>query len=193
LSPAKLIERCGALPSSHDYHLNRFFYEYFPKGTDFPLNLDIGEPSDLPVAQADAFSWMTRIQREIDDAFSLTPLADGRFRVGIHIAAPALGFAPGSPLDAVARERLSTVYMPGRKITMLPPEAIQRFSLTQGAERPACSLYFDIRAGDLRSRTHHTRVERVRIAANLRHQAVEELDAAFLAERAREDFPIRVN
>jgi len=36
ISPAKLMERCGVLPSSHDYHLNRFLYEYFPKGTDFP-------------------------------------------------------------------------------------------------------------------------------------------------------------
>ena len=131
LSPAKLMEHCGALPSSHDYHLNRFFYEYFPKGTDFPLNLEIAEPRGLPVAQADAFSLDDTATTEIDDAFSLTPLADGRFRVGIHIAAPALGFAPGSPLDAVARERLSTVYVPGRKITMLPPEAIERFSLTE--------------------------------------------------------------
>src|SRR5256884_268816 len=91
------------------------------------------------------------------------------------------GFAPGSPLDAVARERLSTVYMPGRKITMLPPEAIERFSLTEGAERPACSLYFDVRTDDFAVESHHTRADRVRIGANLRHQAVEELDSAFLA------------
>src|SRR2546427_7667920 len=99
------------------------------------------------------------------------------------------GFAPGSALDAVARERLSTVYMPGRKITMLPPEAIERFSLTEGAERPACSLYFDIRADDFAIEAHHTRAERVRIAANLRHQAVEDLDAAFLTGTPREDIP----
>src|SRR6266566_9871925 len=189
LSPAKLMERCGVLPSSHDYHLNRFLYEYFPKGTDFPLNVEIAEPLGLPVAEADAFSLDDMATTEIDDAFSLTPLAGGRFRVGIHIAAPALGFAPGSPLDAVARERLSTVYMPGRKITMLPPEAIERFSLTEGAERPACSLYFDIRADDFAIEAHHTRAERVRIAANLRHQAVEDLDAAFLAGTSREDIP----
>ena len=189
LSAAKLMERCGVLPSSHDYHLNRFFYEYFPKGTDFPLNVEIAEPLGLPVAEADAFSLDDTATTEIDDAFSLTPLAGGRFRVGVHIAAPALGFAPGSPLDAVARERLSTVYMPGRKITMLPPEAIERFSLTEGAERPACSLYFDVRADDFAIETQHTRAERVRIAANLRHQAVEELDGAFLAGMLREDIP----
>ena len=189
LSPAKLMERCGVLPSSHDYHLNRFFYEYFPKGTDFPLNVEIAEPLGLPVAEADAFSLDDTATTEIDDAFSLTPLAGGRFRVGIHIAAPALGFAPGSPLDAVARERLSTVYMPGRKIPMLPPEAIERFSLTEGAERSACSLYFDVRTDDFAIEARHTRAERVRIAANLRHQAVEELDGAFLAGTSREDIP----
>src|SRR6267142_7261009 len=187
LSPAKLLEHCGALPSSRDYHLNRFLYEYFPKGTDFPLNLEIAEPHGLPVAEADAFSLDDTATTEIDDAFSLTPLADGRFRVGIHIAAPALGFAPGSPLDAVARERLSTVYMPGRKITMLPPEAIERFSLTEGAERPACSLYSDVRTDDFAVESHHTRADRVRIVANLRHQSVEDLDAAFLSGTPRED------
>ena len=189
LSPAKLMERCGALPSSHDYHLNRFLYEYFPNGTDFPLNLEIAEPRGLPLAGADAFSLDDAATTEIDDAFSLTPLASGRLRVGIHIAAPALGFAPGSPLDAVARERLSTVYMPGRKFTMLPPEAIERFSLTEGGERPACSLYLDVRADDFAIESRHTCVERVRIAANLRHQAVEALDAAFLAGTSREDIP----
>jgi len=187
LPPAKLIERCGALPSSHDYHLNRFLYEYFPKGTDFRGELEIAEPRDLPVAEAGAFSLDDTATTEIDDAFSLTPLAGGRLRVGVHIAAPALGFAPGSPLDAVARERLSTVYMPGRKITMLPPGAIERFSLAEGAERPTCSLYFNIRTDDFAVESHHTRVERVRIVANLRHQAVEGLDAAFLSGTPRED------
>jgi len=187
LPPAKLIERCGALPSSHDYHLNRFLYEYFPKGTDFPQEFEIAELRDLPVAEIDAFSLDDAATTEIDDAFSLTPLAGGRLRVGVHIAAPALGFAPGSPLDAVARERLSTVYMPGRKITMLPPEAIERFSLTEGAERPACSLYFDVRTDDFAVESHHTRADRVRIVANLRHQAVEDLDAAFLSGTPRED------
>jgi len=189
MSPAKLMERCGALPSSHDYHLNRFLYEYFPKGTDFPLKFEIAELRALPVAEAEAFSLDDMATTEIDDAFSLAPLAGGRIRVGIHIAAPALGFAAGSALDAVARERLSTVYMPGRKITMLPPEAIERFSLTEGAERPACSLYFDLRTDDFAVESNHTRVERVRIAANLRHQEVEELDAAFLTGTSQEDIP----
>ena len=87
-----------------------------------------------------AFSIDDETTTEIDDAFSVTPLANGNTQVGIHIAAPALGIAPGSPVDAIARERLSTVYFPGQKITMLPETAIDAFTLSAGGERPALSL-----------------------------------------------------
>ena len=189
LSPAKLFERCGALPSSHDYHLNRFLYEYFPDGTDFRSRFEIASSSDLPLAEVSAFSLDDATTTEIDDAFSLSFLPGGRFRVGIHIAAPAIGFTPGSSLDTVARERLSTVYMPGRKITMLPPEAIERFSLAQGGERAACSLYLDVRAEDLQIENRETRLERVPVARNLRHHEVESLDAAFVEETSRDEVP----
>jgi exoribonuclease II len=187
LSPAKLIERCGALPASRDYHLGKFLYEQFPRGTGFPQGLEITEPRDLPIAEAAAFSLDDATTTEIDDAFSLAELPGGRLRIGIHIAAPGLGFAPGSPLDTVARGRLSTVYMPGDKITMLPPAAIERFALAQGAARPSMSLYLDVRADDLTIEGRDTRLERVPIAANLRHHAVDGLDAAFLAGESRPD------
>jgi exoribonuclease II len=187
LSPAKLIERCGALPASRDYHLGRFLYEQFPRGTGFPQGLEIAEPRDLPLAEAVAFSLDDAATTEIDDAFSLAELPGGRLRIGIHIAAPGLGFAPGSALDAVARGRLSTVYMPGDKITMLPPGVSEHFALTQGAARPSLSLYLDVRAGDFAIEGRDTRLECVPIAANLRHHAVEELDAAFIAGESRPD------
>jgi exoribonuclease-2 len=104
--------------------------------------------------------------------------------VGIHIAAPGLGFAPGSPLDAIARERLSTAYLPGVKFTMLPEDVIARYSLDAGGERAAVSLYVSVAAADLSLRGHHTRVERVRVAQNLRHGDVAALDAAFAGERS---------
>lgn len=189
LSLVKLFERCGALPASHDFHFNRFLFEYFPKGTGFVPKLDAAAAAELPLAEVRAFSLDDAATTEIDDAFSLTPLADGRFRVGIHIAAPALGFAPGSPVDAAARERLSTVYMPGNKITMLPPEVIERFTLAQGAQRPACSLYLDVRADDLTIENRTTRLERVPVARNLRHHEVEPLDAAFQQGTGRDDIP----
>jgi exoribonuclease-2 len=189
LSTAKLFERCGVLPSSHDYHLNGFLFEYFPRGTAFVSRFEAETPRGLPLAEVEAFSLDDAATTEIDDAFSLTRLPGGRVRVGIHIAAPALGFAPGSAVDAAARERLSTVYMPGKKITMLPPEVIERFTLAQGADRVACSLYLDLRGEGLEIESRETRLERVPVARNLRHHEVEPLDAAFLEGASREDIP----
>ena len=177
LAPAKLFERCGLLPDSHDYHLKRFLHEFFPQGTGFPAHELPPLPQALPLAPVRAFSLDDVGTTEIDDAFSLEKRGDG-VRVGIHIAAPSLGFAPGSPLDAIARSRLSTAYMPGRKFTMLPEDVIARFSLDHGAELPAVSLYFDV-AADGTVGAAHSRIERVPMAANLRHAQYDVLNEAF--------------
>src|SRR5690606_24516241 len=117
LSPAKLFEHCGALPSSAEYHVGRFLFEHFPEGIEFPPVAVPELPSGLPQADAPAYSIDDADTTEIDDAFSLVERPDGAFRVGVHIAAPALGIPVDSELDRIARRRLSTVYMPGAKIT----------------------------------------------------------------------------
>src|SRR6202011_5610039 len=115
----------------------RFLFGAFPRGTDFP-RIDV-RPTvpDLPLAAVRAFSIDDAMTTEIDDAFSVRALPNGHLEIGIHIAAPALAIPRGSPLDAIARGRLSTVYMPGRKITMLPDDVIQRFTLAAGSEPAA--------------------------------------------------------
>lgn len=189
LAAAKLIERAGALPSSHDYHLGAFLFEYFPRDGELFDSIAADEPPDLPLANVAAFSLDDASTTEIDDAFSLTRRANGRYRVGIHIAAPAMGFTPGSALDKIARARLSTAYIPGKKITMLPEQVIQRYTLAEGRDCPAVSLYLDINPLSHLVEGQETRIERVRIAANLRHHQVEALDAAFLAGEERGDLP----
>ncbi len=172
-NPVALLAACGAIPSRHDYHFNRFLFEAFPQGTAFPAH---GEPAPLPElghAAARAFSIDDATTTEIDDAFSVRPLPNGHFEIGIHIAAPALVVPHGSVLDAAARSRLSTVYMPGRKITMLPDTVIGRCTLAAGAAPPALSLYVEV-ASDGTPVKHATRLERVPIAANLRLDAIGE-------------------
>jgi len=178
LTTAKLFERCGLIPDSHDYHLQRFLHEFFPQGTGFPAHEMPPLPVDLPLAAVQAFSLDDVGTTEIDDAFSLERRAGGLLRVGIHIAAPGLGFAPGSPLDAIARSRLSTAYMPGRKFTMLPEDVIAGYSLDRGGEQAAVSLYFDV-AVDGAISAAHSRVERVPVIANLRHAQYDVLNQAF--------------
>ena len=179
LTAARLLERCGLLPDTHDYHLRRFLHEFYPGGVDFPSHELPQEAQDLPLAETAAFSLDDIGTTEIDDAFSVRRLEPGLLRVGIHIAAPALGVLPGSPLDAIARERLSTAYMPGRKFTMLPDDVVERYSLDHGTGRPAVSLYLDVaeEGGEIRGRS--TRLESLPIAANLRHAQYDALNTAF--------------
>lgn len=180
LTPARLFERCGLLPDAHEYHLKRFLHEFFPRGTRFPAHeVPAAADASLPLAEAEAFSLDDIGTTEIDDAFSLRRLPSGELRVGVHIAAPALGIAAGSALDVIARERLSTAYMPGRKFTMLPEDVIARYSLDHGGEREAVSLYLDLRDGAVSGR--HSRLERVRVVANLRHAQYDLLNETFEA------------
>jgi exoribonuclease II len=170
-NPLALLDACGAIPSTHDYHFNRFLFEAFPRGIDFPPLPDPLPAPELPLASVRAFSIDDAATTEIDDAFSVRPLPNGNLEIGIHIAAPALAIPRGTPLDAVARARLSTVYMPGRKITMLPDAVIGYFSLAQGVAHPALSLYVET-THDGTPVKRDTRLERVPIAVNLRLDAI---------------------
>ncbi|MCL2657230.1 MAG: RNB domain-containing ribonuclease [Betaproteobacteria bacterium] len=170
----QLLLACGAFDSAYAYHRARFLSEHFPEGTGFPELAFPALPEDLPRAEVRAFSIDDATTTEIDDALSLTPRTDGGWRIGIHIAAPGLGIPPGSPLDAVARKRLSTVYMPGEKITMLPDAVVERFTLSGGRDCPALSLYVDIRA-DYSIIGYENRIENVPVVANLRHHDIEPL------------------
>jgi exoribonuclease-2 len=192
-SVARLLFDCGALPSTHDYHLGRFLFEYFPEskgGTGFPYFAAPVESSELPLAQVQAFSIDDAHTTEIDDAFSVTAKAEGGWQIGIHIAAPGLGFGPDSDLGCITRERLSTVYMPGRKITMLPEEVVAHFTLAAGQTVPAISLYLDV-AADYRLLGHETKIERVPVVANLRHHDIEPVFNAATLTEGLADFPFR--
>ncbi|MGH8676947.1 MAG: ribonuclease catalytic domain-containing protein, partial [Burkholderiales bacterium] len=188
LSVPKLLERCGALPSSYDYHLGRFLFEYFPRGQMFDPALAVGPPVSLEPAAVAAFSIDDATTTEIDDAFSVVKLANGNWQVGVHIAAPALGVPPGSALDHEAAKRMSTVYFPGAKITMLPPEVIDRFTLTEGKDCPAMSMYAEL-TPDLTVVGTRTLLEQVRISHNLHHDQLEEQFNAEAIASGQLDFP----
>jgi exoribonuclease-2 len=191
LSQLRLIERCGAIPSTLDFHLATFLLEYFPRGTGFAAVTEPIDPPELPKSTVRAFSMDDEATTEIDDALSVQWLDDGTIRVGIHIAAPALGIAPGSELDRVARERLSTVYYPGDKITMLPEALIHHYTLGETHDCPALSLYVNV-ASDLRVLGTETKLEMVHIADNLRHETLEvEFNADTLGNPAVTDYPYR--
>lgn len=192
LTPVKLLERCGAVADSRAYHIGRFMFEHFsgPTGREFASVPAFEAPVGLPHADVSAFSIDDSTTTEIDDAFSVKRLPDGNYQIGVHIAAPALGFVPGSAADELARSRLSTVYMPGDKITMLPQPLVQAFSLDAGRDCPAMSLYLTVSGdGSYRVLGTDTRVELVPIVANLRYPILDEKFTEAAAREGSGDFP----
>jgi exoribonuclease-2 len=110
----------------------------FPKGTGFPPLQAPPIKDDLPLAAGAGVSIDDSQTTEIDDALSVQGLGSGTVVFGIHIAAPGLAITPGSAIDKLARQRLSTVYMPGYKITMLPDDVVQAYTLSEGATARRC-------------------------------------------------------
>ena len=189
-SPLDLLHDAGAIDSPYQFHWRRFLFEQFPQGTGFPALDAVPQVDALPLAEVAAFSVDDSQTTEIDDALSVQGLGSGTVVLGIHIAAPALAILPDSPLDRLARERLSTVYMPGWKITMLPEEVVAAYTLTEGQDCPAVSLYVTIDEATLQVLRTETRLERVRIAANLRHDLLDaSITEASLTGQAEADYP----
>ncbi len=174
MSPQRLMLAVGGIASAKDLHLSKFLSEFFPRGTGFP-SISLPQVASLPTASVAAFSIDDVTTTEIDDAFSVQALNDGNVRVGIHIAAPALGIKRGDAIDALARQRLSTVYMPGDKVTMLPDALVNAFTLAEGKTCPAVSLYATLNPLDWSVVATETRAEAVPIAANLRHNDLDAL------------------
>ena len=179
--PLTVMFEAGLIKSAHDYHLGAFLREMFPDkngqgGTEFPpfdrQNISESISNDFPLASVECFSIDDATTTEIDDAFSLQKLSNGNTRIGIHIAAPALAVQPDSALDAVVLSRLSTVYIPGNKITMLPDDVVKPFSLDAGETKSTLSLYVEIKPNFDIVATE-TKLEKIKIAANLRHDELE--------------------
>ena len=173
-NPVALLAACGAIPSTHDYHFNAFLARGVSAGRRrFRPGARCRRRPSCRSRRVRAFSIDDATTTEIDDAFSVRELPDGHYEIGIHIAVPGARRSPrGSALDAIARERLSTVYMPGRKITMLPDEVVAAFTLAGGhAAARRCRSYVEVAPTACRCGSE-TRVERVPIAANLRLDAL---------------------
>jgi len=172
-APLVLLQKAGAIRSPYDFHWQRFLFEHFPKGTGFPVLLAPPVQTDLPLADVRAYSIDDSQTTEIDDALSVQGLGSDCITVGIHIAAPAVALKPADPIDMCGRARLSTVYMPGHKITMLPDSVVKTYTLQEGRACPALSLYVSFDAHTLAVQTTETRLEQVPIVANMRHDQLD--------------------
>ncbi|MGE8495623.1 MULTISPECIES: ribonuclease catalytic domain-containing protein [Comamonas] len=175
LAPLALLQQAGAIDSSYQFHWQRFLFDNFPKGTGFPAVTAPLPPADLPLATVEAYSIDDSATTEIDDALSVQGLGTGQVIVGVHIAAPGLAIEPGSALDHLGRSRYSTVYMPGYKVTMLPDEVVQIYTLDEGRANPAVSLYVTYDEATLEVLNKETRLERVPVVSNFRYDKLDHI------------------
>ena len=95
--------------------------------------------------------------KDFDDALSLERVKgrgkDSVLRVGVHIADVSYYVAEGTSLDHEARERATSVYLPGAVLPMLPEELSNGIcSLVEGQSRLALSAFIDItRRGEVQA------------------------------------------
>ena len=176
MTPLRLLLSLGAIASPYRWHVDSFYAQYFPKGKGFPSDLSLPSENgwdDLPIANVKAFSIDDSSTTEIDDATSVEHVDDQLLRIGVHIAAPGLGIERDSDIDRVARSRLSTVYAPGIKTTMLPEAWIKEFSLDEGRAVPCLSLYALVNKETLEVSATETHLERIKVASNIRYDLIE--------------------
>ena len=103
-----------------------------PAAADLEGRLDLREQLVFTIDPEDA--------RDHDDALSIRRVGAHRWEVGIHIADVSHYVRPGTALDAEARERGTSCYLPGGVVPMLPERlSADLCSLRDGVDRLALS------------------------------------------------------
>ena len=79
--------------------------------------------------------------KDLDDAVSCEVLADGNYKVGVHIADVSFFVKPGTALDIEAQQRATTTYLVQKAYPMLPAVLCEDLcSLNPGVDRLAFSV-----------------------------------------------------
>ena len=102
--------------------------------------------------------------RDFDDAVSAREVGDGSIEVGVHIADVSHYVRPGTALDEAARERGTSVYLPGVCVPMLPERLSNDLcSLREGVDRLTWTARYTVdRRGSISNRSATASVIRSR-------------------------------
>jgi len=152
--PFHLLVQLGVWDKEENLNLHRFgISETFPdvlekaaqdviaKAVYAPARTNRKDLTHLPTITIDGQG-----TKDFDDAISLEPLPNGN-RLWVHITDVGQYLERGSPLDEEAMGRASSIYMPDKRIPMLPPVLAEGLcSLQKGKERLAISARADLDA-----------------------------------------------
>lgn len=142
----RIMVRSGQWSEDENLLLHRFHtpIEFAPELEEAARRCTYSEEGRRDLRHLDCITIDDADTTEIDDALSLEVLEDG-FRVGIHIADASAFLEPGSTLDREARDRGTAIYLPERKIRMLP-ECLgdDAISLVADRDRPSFTFLVDV-------------------------------------------------
>jgi exoribonuclease-2 len=136
-----------------------------------------GDDARRDFTSAAAFAIDDEETEEVDDAFTVE-LSDDGVRLGIHIADVSHFVRKGDPLDCEASQRAVTVYLPTRRVPMLPERlAFDLASLQEGTLRPVISFVVEC---DARGNIRQTEIEPgvVRISRRLTYEEADRVLAS---------------
>lgn len=134
--------------------------------------------TDLPTFTIDPVT-----AKDFDDAISAERLDGERIRVWVHIADVTAFVRPGSPVDRVAMERGTSVYVPGKVEPMLPQAlSNEACSLVPGQDRLAVTVEMDFDGADVARVAFHRSV--IRSDERLDYDRVDRIFSG--AERAQD-------
>ena len=172
LTPLEIFHKVGLVND-----LAEFFIASFIRDNPFIIAEDTKQAIDTKALSQrfdlKVFSIDDSNTTEIDDAFSVE-ITDNGYIIGIHIAAPALD----TSLNEAVANNISTIYYPSNKITMLPMNIINKYSLWEQTSTPVVSIFFTLDS-ELNILEYTSSLNMVKIDANLR---IEELENLFNQE-----------
>ena len=147
-APFRLLVRLGVWQEDEDLDLYRLEVplEFSPEALVLARQLAQSQPPDRYAARRQDLTHLNIMTidgertRDFDDALSLEEVPDG-WRLGIHIADVSAHVLPQTPLDREAQERGTSIYLPERRLPMLPEELSEdTVSLLAHQERLALSF-----------------------------------------------------
>jgi ribonuclease R len=142
-----------------------------------------GGPTRKDLRELATFTIDPAAARDFDDAISAEPIAGGGVRVWVHIADVSAYVREGSAVDVEARERGTSVYVPGAVEPMLPRAlSNEACSLLPGHDRAAVTVELELHGAEVRGAAFHRTV--IRSDERLDYDRVDAIFAGREAARA---------
>ncbi|NVM23938.1 MAG: RNB domain-containing ribonuclease [Desulfobacterales bacterium] len=142
--PFHLLVKLGVWDRDENLNLHRFgISDEFPAEVMEAVRAKPG-PSRHDLTNLSTLTIDGQGTLDFDDAITIEPRPDG-YRLGIHITDVSHFLEKAGPVDEEALARASSIYMPDKRIPMLPPALAENLcSLKEGQERLSISIVADL-------------------------------------------------